>query len=52
MCVSSLCIYSYLVDVHEQIDTEAEGKEQLILLKQRATHIDIQCVGEVVSQDL
>lgn len=32
MCAA--CLYSYQLVVHEQIDTEAEGKEQLILLKQ------------------
>lgn len=36
----------------EQIHTEAEGKQQLVFFKQRATHVDIQSVGEVVSQDL
>lgn len=33
-CVCVGCAYSYQLVVHEQIDTEAEGKEQLILLKQ------------------
>lgn len=50
--VSVGCAYSYQLVVHEQIDTEAEWKEQLILLKQWATHINIECVGKVVSQDL
>ncbi len=42
----------YQLAVHVQIDTEAEGEEQLILLKQGATHVDIQRVGKVVSQDV
>ena len=29
-----ICVYSYQLSVHEKIDTEAEGEEQLILLKQ------------------
>lgn len=52
LCVGEVCVSSYQLVVHEQIDTEAEGKEQLVLLKQWATHIDIQWVGKVVLQDL
>lgn len=33
-CVCVECAYPYQLVVHEQIDTEAEGKEQLVLLKQ------------------
>ena len=38
--------------VFEQVDIETEGEEQLVLLEERAAHVDIQRVGEVVSKDL
>lgn len=51
MC-RGVCVYPYPLVVHEQIDTEAEGEKQFILLKQWVTHIDIERVCKVVSQDL
>ncbi len=38
--------------VFEQVDIEAEGEEQFVLLKQRATYVDIKWVCKMVLQNL
>lgn len=38
--------------VSEQVNVEAEGEKQFVLLEERAAHVDVQWVGEVVSQNL
>ena len=41
----------YLLSLHDA-DTQREGEQQLVLLKQWATHITINAVGEVIVQVL
>lgn len=38
--------------VFEQVDIEAEGEEELVLLKQRAAYIDVKRVCKMVLQNL
>lgn len=38
--------------VFQQVDIEAEGEEQFVLLKQRATYVDIKRVCKMVLQNL
>lgn len=38
--------------VFEQIDIEAEGEEEFVLLKQRATYVDVKRVRKMVLQNL
>ena len=40
---------SYLLSLQDA-DTENEREEQLVLLKQRSTHVPVDTVGEVVIQ--
>lgn len=39
-----------LVDL--QVHREAEGEEQLVLLKERAAHVHVEGIGEVVLENL
>lgn len=38
--------------VFEQVDIEAEGEEEFVLLKQRATYVDVKRVRKIVLQNL
>ena len=35
---------------HEQVAAENEGEEQFVLFEQRAAHVAVEVVGEVVTQ--
>lgn len=50
-CVQVEAVTHKLV-VFEQIDIEAEGEEEFVLLKQRATYVDVQRVRKMFLQNL